>query len=410
MYKIILSLLFIQSVLIAQVYNGTDFAVTNGGILSVINSSVVNGVTGNFKNAGTVYADKNIQNAGLLDGAASTTGVFMLGENWVNNGTFNADQSIVNMFGNDQLITGTVSTTFYDLRLNGMGVKLQTLNAQTSFLDLTSNELATSNFVMEVLSTDVNAIARTTGFVSSLNNGYLARNTDQSSQYLFPTGSNTGGNLLYRPIVMRPTSAAPNLYGVRLANAAANTDGYSFENKDPRIRQFNENYYHHLYNVIKSNGADITFHHIPSYDGEYKNVAQWSPSGMWLSEFSEAESASGMFTTLTISSVFNFDSRAFILANKLDDIYIQNAFSPNNDNINDEFSVALNKEEFLEFKFMIFNRWGKVIYQSEEPSFSWDGKYQNTEVPIGVYPWRMVYRQIGEIEVQVKQGHVTVIK
>lgn len=410
MLKTIFSLFLIHSLAFSQVYNGTNFVVTNGGVLSVINSSVVNGTTGDFKNAGTVYVDKNIQNEGLLDGAATTTGVFMLGENWINNGTFTADQSVVDMFGNDQLITGTVPTTFYDLRLNGIGVKLQTLNAQTTFLDLTSNELATSDYVMEVLSTDVNAISRTSGFVSSINNGYLARNTNQSSSYLFPTGSFLNGTLLYRPIEMTPTDAAPNIYGVRLANNSADIDGYNLESKDPRIKKLNENYYHHLYNIVKSNGAGITFNYVPGVDGAYKNIAQWSPSGMWLSEFSESESANGFFTTLTIQGIFNFDSRAFILANKLDEIYIQNAFSPNNDNINDEFAINLNQEEFLEFKFMIFNRWGKVIYQTDETTFSWNGKYQNVEVPIGVYPWRMVYRQVGEIDVKVKQGHITVIK
>lgn len=396
--------------LYGQVYNGTDFSVTNGGILSVINSSVVNGATGDLKNAGTVYADKNIQNAGLIDGASTTTGVFMVGENWVNNGTFNADTTIVNMFGNDQLITGTVPTTFFDLRLNGFGVKTQTLNAKTTFLDLTSNELATSDFVMEVLSPDLTALLRTSGFVSSTNNGYFARHTNQSSQYLFPTGSYIGGTLLYRPIIMNPTDASPNIYGARLAKNSANNDGYSFENKDPRIKKLNPNFYHHLYNIVKSNGTDITFHYEESYDGVYKNIAQWSPSGMWLSEFNEIESTNGFFTTLTLEKIFNFDSRAFILVNKLDEIYIQNAFTPNNDNKNDEFVVNLNKDDFLEFKFMIFNRWGQLIYESIEPVFTWDGKFKNELLPTGVYPWRMVYRQNNEIEVKTKQGHITLVK
>jgi gliding motility-associated-like protein len=410
MFKVILIFFLVQNILFSQVYNGTDFVVTNGGVLSVINSSVVNGVTGNLKNAGTIYADANIQNEGVLDGFATTTGVFMLGKNWINNGTFNADITIVDMFGNDQSITGTSVTIFYDLRLNGFGVKLQTLNAQTQFLDLTSNELATSDYVMEVLSPDVNAILRTSGFVSSTNNGFLSRNTDQANQYLFPTGSFITGSLLYRPIIITPTDASVNQYGVRLANASADTDGYSFLNKDPRIKKFNTNFYHHLYNRMLSNGADITFHYQPSVDGEFQKIGQWSPSGIWLSEFNEAESASGAFSTLTIQNIFNFNSRAFILVNKLEEIFIQNAFSPNNDNINDEFVLNLNEEDFLEFEFMIFNRWGERIFKTEKASFTWDGKYKNKELPIGVYPWRMAYRQTGEIEVNIRQGHITVIK
>lgn len=407
---IILIVVFVKANVFAQLYNGTDCSVTNGGVLSVINSSVVNGTTGDLKNAGTVYADQDIVNDGLIDGAGTTTGIFRLGENWVNNNTFNADTTIVDMFGNDQLISGSSITTFFDLRLNGFGVKLQTINAKTTYLDLTSNELATTDFIMEILSPDITAISRSSGFVSSANSGYLARHTNLASDYLFPTGSFLTGTVLYRPITIAPMDGALNVYGVRMAHASADDDGYSFSSKDARIKMFNENFYHHLYNNTSANGADITFHYQPGIDGEFANVAQWNPSGMWLSDFSEINSAGGGFSEIKIGGIYNFTSRAFILATKIDEIYIPNAFTPNGDDINDAFAISLNQEDFEEFTFIIFDRWGQIVKETNKSTFSWDGKFKNELLPTGVYPWRMVYRHSNDTEIRTKMGHVTLVK
>ncbi|MFO7615740.1 MAG: gliding motility-associated C-terminal domain-containing protein [Bacteroidales bacterium] len=67
---------------------------------------------------------------------------------------------------------------------------------------------------------------------------------------------------------------------------------------------------------------------------------------------------------------------------------IPNVFTPNGDGFNDFFQVkALSLRTF---KGLIFNRWGRVLYEWDDPrdpEKGWNGKDQNTgrEVPVGTY-------------------------
>ncbi len=60
-----------------------------------------------------------------------------------------------------------------------------------------------------------------------------------------------------------------------------------------------------------------------------------------------------------------------------------NAFSPNNDGLNDTFSVRAN---FInDFRLQIFNRWGTLVYESTDLNASWDGRFNGEFVPEGAY-------------------------
>jgi gliding motility-associated-like protein len=83
-------------------------------------------------------------------------------------------------------------------------------------------------------------------------------------------------------------------------------------------------------------------------------------------------------------------------------IYIPNAFTPNNDGLNDLFEIkGFNNCEDIEFK--IYNRWGEVIFKTNDINDYWDGTYQGQKVEGGVY----VYELRGETF--ERRGAVTVI-
>jgi gliding motility-associated-like protein len=64
------------------------------------------------------------------------------------------------------------------------------------------------------------------------------------------------------------------------------------------------------------------------------------------------------------------------------DIYIPNAFSPNGDQLNSIFFPL----GFFEFRSMeIFNRWGELMYFTEELNKGWDGTFNGDDVSMGVY-------------------------
>lgn len=62
-----------------------------------------------------------------------------------------------------------------------------------------------------------------------------------------------------------------------------------------------------------------------------------------------------------------------------------NAFSPNGDGINDVYKAKSNYQSIVEFHASIYNRWGKKIYEWDDPAGGWDGKSGGKDVAQGVY-------------------------
>lgn len=60
-----------------------------------------------------------------------------------------------------------------------------------------------------------------------------------------------------------------------------------------------------------------------------------------------------------------------------------NAFSPNDDGVNDEWRVSY--KSIIDFDCHIFNRWGQEMAHLTDPSQGWDGRYGGKVVPPGAY-------------------------
>ena len=63
---------------------------------------------------------------------------------------------------------------------------------------------------------------------------------------------------------------------------------------------------------------------------------------------------------------------------------VPNAFSPNNDGINEVFKVK-EYRSIVDFKATIFNRWGQKIFSWTDPDGEWDGRWHGRKVKDGVY-------------------------
>ena len=56
-------------------------------------------------------------------------------------------------------------------------------------------------------------------------------------------------------------------------------------------------------------------------------------------------------------------------------LFIPNAFTPGNDNINEEFKIGGDPSCFTDVEFIIFNRWGQEVFRTEEPFTDfWNGQ------------------------------------
>lgn len=71
-------------------------------------------------------------------------------------------------------------------------------------------------------------------------------------------------------------------------------------------------------------------------------------------------------------------------------LFVPNAFSPNNDGLDDLF--LLFGKNFAGLDFKIYNRWGEVIFFTDNPEEVWDGTFRGEPMPVGVYPWTAEYK------------------
>ncbi len=72
--------------------------------------------------------------------------------------------------------------------------------------------------------------------------------------------------------------------------------------------------------------------------------------------------------------------------------YSPNAFSPNGDGINDTFQPILTDIDFNTYELNIFNRWGDIIFKTEDYSQSWDGTFNGEPIIGGVYTYKINYK------------------
>ncbi len=68
---------------------------------------------------------------------------------------------------------------------------------------------------------------------------------------------------------------------------------------------------------------------------------------------------------------------------------VPQAFTPNDDGSNDKLEVF--RAYVGEFKMLVYNRWGEVIFATESFENFWDGTYKGVKVPPGTYIWKVVY-------------------
>lgn len=96
----------------------------------------------------------------------------------------------------------------------------------------------------------------------------------------------------------------------------------------------------------------------------------------------------------------------FVEIEKFNGIYLPNAFTPNGDGENDQFRVRglVNGP----FSMIIFNQWGELLFQSENPSTGWDGNRNGLPVQPGTFIYLV------KLEVEGKEqeisGKVTLLR
>lgn len=93
-------------------------------------------------------------------------------------------------------------------------------------------------------------------------------------------------------------------------------------------------------------------------------------------------------------------------------IYVPNAFSPNNDGKNDVFKPYTNLN-LSHYEFYISDRWGNLLFQSQNIEESWDGYYRKELMNGAVMAWWMKAHALdcnNEVEEVLMKGYVTIVR
>ena len=92
-------------------------------------------------------------------------------------------------------------------------------------------------------------------------------------------------------------------------------------------------------------------------------------------------------------------------------VYAPTAFSPNKDGFNDQF--LLYGKDIISFDLTIADRWGNIVFKSNDIEMGWNGQVKGIDSNPGVYVWMATlegYRRNGKTYIETKSGTITLIR
>ena len=95
------------------------------------------------------------------------------------------------------------------------------------------------------------------------------------------------------------------------------------------------------------------------------------------------------FSNICDTAIVNYLVISDLISPDLEIVEMANAFTPNGDNMNDEFGPVFNVDidnlDVRGYRFSVFDRWGKMMFESTDPSQKWDGTFEGENAPSEVY-------------------------
>ena len=144
--------------------------------------------------------------------------------------------------------------------------------------------------------------------------------------------------------------------------------------------------------IFRANAEDVG-PYTPHYEWRFTREGEEEP---FLTRFEETTEYS--FTTsgtttveLHVSFVQGRDTidyvmdEPFVVTISESKLEMPNAFTPNGDGINDVYRSKAGYESIEEYSAAGFNRWGRKLYEWDDPSGGWDGTAGGSKAPDGAY-------------------------
>ena len=370
---------------------------------------------GAFENNGTV----NVYEGRLTNG------------NWINNsgGTSFIGESngLVDLLGINQKIEGNSKSVFNRLQLSNFETILYQHIDIIDSLNLKDSELKLNSHLCHLQNDNTASLSWNTGYISGDTiGGYFLRSTQSTNVYRFPVGS-ASLNAIYRAVDLRPSTSDSAVYGVRLAHTDASFDftgssitgqtgPYDRDSKNSALSDINPRFYHHVAGIYGAVPAEATVYFLDQdqIPEEFNSIAQWS-ANKW--NYVNSDLQEQLIGLPDIGSPKNsvtwtkndFTSDVFALTSAENGgAFIPQIFSPNSDGFNDVLFVQ--GRNISNLTFIIYDRWGTKIFESNDQSKGWDGNYQGSPSLSGVYVYYVEASINGEAERQSKKGNFTLVR
>jgi gliding motility-associated-like protein len=94
-----------------------------------------------------------------------------------------------------------------------------------------------------------------------------------------------------------------------------------------------------------------------------------------------------------------------------DNVFVPNCFTPNGDESNNVWGpVFAGDWDHTKYNMLIFNRWGGLIWESNNYLAMWDGHYKDKMCQDGVYIWKMECKRLNTTVKDIMHGHVTLLR
>jgi len=91
-------------------------------------------------------------------------------------------------------------------------------------------------------------------------------------------------------------------------------------------------------------------------------------------------------------------------------LYAPNTFTPDGDELNQDWRVYIEGVDEYDFTLLVFNRWGEIVWESHDSKITWDGYYHGKALPEGSYVWTIKAGDLVNDDVHIFNGNLNIIR
>jgi gliding motility-associated-like protein len=172
--------------------------------------------------------------------------------------------------------------------------------------------------------------------------------------------------------------------------------------------------YNPYYEICEGDSINVVFTALSNLVGY--NVWSLLNNDYQIDNFSTVFDNEGMFTLSVVNysngCVSNPQQTVITVSLCPDElIYIPNTFTPDGNEHNQYFKpVITSGVDVYQYHMIIYNRWGEIIWETFDPSSSWDGTYNNLKCPDGSYNWILRFGVPKNDEIKQYHGSIQLIR